>query len=74
MQTKEQDELSARLNRLEKAVFGDPLDPNQSIAILPTMQRLSNYMDAACWAWRAAIAAVGVSASTFAFDRGLGWW
>lgn len=73
MQTKEQDELTARMARLEAAVFGNPGDP-KSVAILPTITRLSAYLDAACWAWRSAIAAVGVSASTFAFGRGLGWW
>ena len=73
MPTKQEQEILDRLSRMEEAIFGDPSD-RKSSGILPTITRLSAYLDAACWAWRAAIAAVGVSASTFAFGRGLGWW
>jgi len=73
MPTKQEQEILDRLSRMEEAIFGDPSD-RKSNGILPTITRLSAYLDAACWAWRAAIAAVGVSASTFAFGRGLGWW
>lgn len=66
-------ELSARMARLEAAVFGNPGDP-KSVAILPTLARLSAYLDAACWAWRAAIAAVPVCSALFAAGRALAWW
>lgn len=66
-------ELIERMTRLEEAVFGDPTDP-KSIAILPTMTRLSAYLDAACWAWRAALAAVPVCTGLFAVGRALAWW
>ena len=66
-------ELTARMARLESAVFGNPADP-KSVAILPTMARLSAYLDAACWAWRAAIAAVPICTGLFAAGRAMAWW
>ena len=69
MPTKEQEDLSERMRRLEQAVFGDPTNPRESIAILPTMTRLSNYMDAACLAWRAVLLAVPTCTGLFGVGR-----
>ncbi len=72
--TKEQDEILERMRRLEQAVFGDPTNPRESVAILPTMTRLSNYMDAACLAWRAVLLAVPTCTGLFGVGRALAWW
>lgn len=73
MPSSKESDLIERMMRLEAAVFGNPGDP-KSVAILPTMARLSAYLDAACWAWRAAIAAVPVCSALFAAGRALAWW
>lgn len=73
MPMKQEQEILDRLERMEQAIFGDQND-RRSTGILSTITRLSAYLDAACWAWRAVIAGVAASASVFAFGRGLGWW
>lgn len=73
MKPQDEADLLKRVAHIERAVFGDPSDP-KSPALMPTIIRLDAYMTAACWAWRAMLAALAASASTFAFGRGLGWW
>ena len=65
--------LQMRLDRLDKAVFGDPQEP-KSVAILPTLARLSAYLDAACWVWRAVLAAVPTCTAIFGVGRAMAWW
>lgn len=66
-------ELTERMARLEQAVYGNPADP-KSVGILPTMARLSAYLDAACWVWRAVLAAVPTCTALFGVGRAMAWW
>jgi hypothetical protein len=67
------DQMGSRMDRVEHALYGNPADP-KSTAVLPTLARVSAYLDAACWAWRAVLAAGPASAAVFAFGKGMGWW
>lgn len=76
MTSRERDEASfplERLEKLERAVFGDPSDP-KSLAILPTLARANSWMDAGCVVWRAFWAALLASPGFYAIGRTQGWW
>ena len=73
MPPKEETEILRRLARLELAMFGDETDPD-STGMLPTIVRLKAYLDAACAAWRAGLAAAGTLTAVFGVGKGVGWW
>ena len=68
-----EEEILRRMERLELAMFGDETDP-KSTGILPPIVRLKAYLDAACAAFRAGLAAAGTLSAVFGVGKGAGWW
>lgn len=66
-------ELRERIQRIEFALFGDPSNPSTT-ALMPLLQRLDAWLTAACWIWRAILAAAVTSASMLAATKTMGLW
>lgn len=65
--------MEQRLARVEHVLFGDPTDTH-SPAVLPVLARVNAWLDAACWGWRAIVAAATLFASAWGIGKGWGWW